>query len=1416
MADYDLGKAHGKITLDYDDKGAQKALKSFQSIQKSADKLGKGLKGLTKITSKTTGVVKDFGSALDSTEGAISGFASKVQSADKVLGLLGQKASLTSRVLDRFALDSIAGFDALGVAIKGVPKEMENFPTVIKRVVRLTATISTATLAVNVLGRSMGLLTAKSATAAKGFGMISKAGTVMRTTLLGGFAAISGKFFDLQSTITQGGKKVADVLSQFGPIGQRAAAMVSAGTGKMNSGFNSVSNSAGKAKKSLDSVKTAGAGVATAGNGIYKGLMAVSLGAFAVMNGIKALKGFAAFAKIAALGAAGFGLSLTALAGVASVVGVSISWLWKALKQLSGAFLILPGVVSAAVFALSTLMVGLKGTGSAFSAAIKGEEGWEDALKDLSGNAKEVAYALHDIAPAWKEVQQSVQDKMFWNLGNQLSELSDLYLPGVQAGMERVGDSFNTVMNNFAEFAKQPRTVESVNEGFELTGQIIDKLAAAVIPFMEGLREVGIIGLRVFNDMFTGVDKTAHRFSDFANSVEGQAKIEAWIRNGIQAFKDLWAICVNILKPFHELGEAMGGTFGGDALGSLRIWTEKFAEFFGEAEDGESRISKIADYLKETSAPWLDTLKTAFDALLPVLEKLSPFMQDLTKAVAGELGVAFKILGPILEAFATALSALSPVLVPLIASVLLFGGAMKGLMIARVVFGPVVAGFQAIAGAAGAVKAGTGALKAFRGGLAGVEAAADATPSKAGKMGAALRSAGEAASAAGGKVASGARTMGSKIADAAVAVGDSAKKIGSKVADIGKKAGAAAASTAKGTAKMIAQWAKAAVQIAIRAAVIAAQWLVAVWPVALVIAIVAGLVFLIIKYWDEIKEFTIKAWNVIKDSVVNAWNWIVDQAKAIWGNIAEFFSTLWEGIKSAFSNGVNAVRDAWNGFWDGLFSKVGEWWASFTEWLSTTWENIKLFFVNGVLAVVETWNNFWDGLFTKVGEWWTAFVEWLSTTWENIKLFFVNGVLAVVETWNSFWDSLFTKVGEWWASFTEWLSGIWESIKTTFSNGVENVKTTFSNGWNAVLEWTRSIWGNITGFISEKWTQIKTNVSESLENVKSTISNGWQRAKEFVSEKVEGMKQAVSNGFERIRGLASELPGKVLSGLGNLGTYLYNSGQSIIRGFWEGMKSWFDWVKDQVSGWLGSIRDLFPFSPAKEGPFSGRGWVLYSGMSIPPAFAKGIAKKAPVAVQAAYDMVDQVQKALSENSPAVNSAATAGQNMMNNVASGITSKKSTISAAFEEVMKSAAGSDWGYGGLEALAPGQGKNIANAARSAGKFLESKGLMTDQVRGYLKSDAPVKALNGAVNNMVSWMNSGPVLALVNSLPGVLDLAKRYLSGYLGERKPVTSVPGGVNGKDTDPNAPFRDLYITTQKDNANDVIDEAMFAVRRTGR
>lgn len=158
------------------------------------------------------------------------------------------------------------------------------------------------------------------------------------------------------------------------------------------------------------------------------------------------------------------------------------------------------------------------------------------------------------------------------------------------------------------------------------------------------------------------------------------------------------------------------------------------------------------------------------------------------------------------------------------------------------------------------------------------------------------------------------------------------------------------------------------------------------------------------------------------------------------------------------------------------------------------------------------------------------------------------------------------------------------------------------------------------GTVKAVFSTISGIISGIVNVVSGIISGNWGQV-------WNGFKQIVSSAVMGLGSIVGGIRDTVLNALSGAGQWLVQSGKAIIDGLISGIKGAISGAKDAVSGALQSIRDLFPFSPAKEGPFSGRGWVLYSGRSITAAFAQGVTDNAGKAEKAVHDAMQRAQSA---------------------------------------------------------------------------------------------------------------------------------------------------------------------------------------------
>ncbi|WP_367137889.1 hypothetical protein [Saccharothrix sp. HUAS TT1] len=168
--------------------------------------------------------------------------------------------------------------------------------------------------------------------------------------------------------------------------------------------------------------------------------------------------------------------------------------------------------------------------------------------------------------------------------------------------------------------------------------------------------------------------------------------------------------------------------------------------------------------------------------------------------------------------------------------------------------------------------------------------------------------------------------------------------------------------------------------------------------------------------------------------------------------------------------------------------------------------------------------------------------------------------------------------------------------------------------------------------VAEVWPHIETIIKGVLDFIIGHVKLFTALLKGDSQGAVDAVKQIFRGGFDVLKGIVQlgieavvqffiNLPLEVIRAIGNLAGQLFGAGQGAMNGLIDGIKSMVGKVKDAALNIVSQVRDLFPFSPAKEGPFSGRGYTLYSGRALISDWAKGIEQSTPSAVRAIEDAI---------------------------------------------------------------------------------------------------------------------------------------------------------------------------------------------------
>ena len=318
---------------------------------------------------------------------------------------------------------------------------------------------------------------------------------------------------------------------------------------------------------------------------------------------------------------------------------------------------------------------------------------------------------------------------------------------------------------------------------------------------------------------------------------------------------------------------------------------------------------------------------------------------------------------------------------------------------------------------------------------------------------------------------------------------------------------------------------------------------------AVVIGIVVGLFNGIVKAIDNVIaaimnviSFIAGALGVIVGLFTGNWKLVDESFQNMWNSVLEFFSNIVIAIWDLVSGFVEGIIDFFTGLYEKLvggsivpdmINGIIQW---FTELPGKVFEIVSSF----IMSIV----NYFLDLQVKIINTLLSLLKSSIDTWNNIKskaiALIIALVLDAINRFNKFKSNLSTI----WTNIKSKISSIWESVKSKVVSIAKNLISDTKSNFNNLL----------------------SSLSSIMSNIKSKVSSAWSSVK---SKAINAIKEMVTGVKDKISGLASSA---------------YSSGMSIVNGIKNGINAAANGTVTAMKNLVKKLRDLLPFSPAKEGP----------------------------------------------------------------------------------------------------------------------------------------------------------------------------------------------------------------------------------------
>jgi hypothetical protein len=256
-------------------------------------------------------------------------------------------------------------------------------------------------------------------------------------------------------------------------------------------------------------------------------------------------------------------------------------------------------------------------------------------------------------------------------------------------------------------------------------------------------------------------------------------------------------------------------------------------------------------------------------------------------------------------------------------------------------------------------------------------------------------------------------------------------------------------------------------------------------------------------------------------------------------------------------------------------------------------------------------------VFKAIGAAFKGIIALFRSSWTSIRGVFTSAGKNLVATVRGWVDTVRLRIWYGMDAIKAAIKAGWNFIKSIFTNTLTAIRSSVTGAFNTIR-------ATIQGVISA----VRTIISSGMSAARTAVSNAMTAVRTGISNAMTSARTAVSNGIQRIINFFKNLPGRIVRALGDVGNMLRGAGRKIIEGLIGGITAMGDKVKDAVKGVLSKARDLLPFSPAKEGPFAGRGWTLYAGRSLIDGLVQGIEREERPLVRAVSGVMASAQDAM--------------------------------------------------------------------------------------------------------------------------------------------------------------------------------------------
>lgn len=290
---------------------------------------------------------------------------------------------------------------------------------------------------------------------------------------------------------------------------------------------------------------------------------------------------------------------------------------------------LLPAAATAAAAGIGTLKLATYGFGDAIN-DIRDPKKFAEDLALLGPNAQQAALTIQRLLPQIDELRKATSDSFFDGINEEINRLWTQFAPSIQELTTGIATSMNQAMTGVANQLMTPETQVALQQTFDNIGVFFQNLAPAAQSLTQAFADIAASGSEWLPGFATDISNAAANFAAFIREARQSGELDVWIRQGVDAVKELSGALWEIIGIFYRaFGPDTETLISGnqESVGNLQKSWESFGTNIAE-------IKEIIGLVMLDGQTWSKTWKEELDSMYGPLGAIRDGIMDIPEAFA--------------------------------------------------------------------------------------------------------------------------------------------------------------------------------------------------------------------------------------------------------------------------------------------------------------------------------------------------------------------------------------------------------------------------------------------------------------------------------------------------------------------------------------------------------------------------------------------------------------------------------------------------------------------------------------------------------------------------------------------------------------------------------------------------------------